>query len=473
MTAADEAGEALILGACASSRPDMPMVAEEAVAAGRVPEVGDGPFWLVDPLDGTKEFITRNGEFTVNIALVEDGEPVLGVVYAPALRHALVGRARPGRDAGARAAGAARSTRGRAPAQRRGRGRQPLAPRRRDRRLARPRTASPRRVSAGSSLKFCLVAEGRADVYPALRPDHGVGHRRRPRRARRGRRHGSRPRTARRSATASRASAIPGSSPAAPEATARGGDMASAWPNLFIVGAAKAGTTSLAYYLSQHADVFMSKMKEPHYFSAVRPEGKFAHAVPVVSDEASYLRLFQGADGVHYRGEASTSYLWSEAAAARIAERSPDARIIAVLREPIERLHSHYLNELREGIETRPIERAVREDFAATAAGAATTCTSNVGSTVASFEHYVQAFPPRPAAGAVPGRAEEPRPWSSQALRFLGIDPTAAAQMTSPPRTPTRRRRAGWCSSCAPHRSRAGCTARWCRRAGARRCART
>ena len=83
--------------------------------------------------------------------------------------------------------------------------------------------------------------------------------------------------------------------------------MASAWPNLFIVGAAKAGTTSLAYYLSQHPDVFMSKLKEPHHFSAVRPDGKFAHAVPVVADQSSYLQLFQGADGFRYRGEASTS----------------------------------------------------------------------------------------------------------------------------------------------------------------------
>ncbi|MFX4420267.1 inositol monophosphatase family protein, partial [Acinetobacter baumannii] len=56
----------------------------EAVAAGHRPDVSGGRFWLVDPLDGTKEFISRNGEFTVNIALIENGVPVLGVVYAPA-----------------------------------------------------------------------------------------------------------------------------------------------------------------------------------------------------------------------------------------------------------------------------------------------------------------------------------------------------------------------------------------------------
>ncbi|HET6520089.1 MAG TPA: inositol monophosphatase family protein, partial [Geminicoccaceae bacterium] len=88
VTAADEAAEAVILEGLARLTPEWPVVAEEAVAAGRVPEVGAGPFWLVDPLDGTKEFLGRNGEFTVNIALVRDRAPVLGVVLAPALERA-------------------------------------------------------------------------------------------------------------------------------------------------------------------------------------------------------------------------------------------------------------------------------------------------------------------------------------------------------------------------------------------------
>ena len=60
------------------------MIGEEAVAEGRIPEVAGAPFWLVDPLDGTKEFLSGNGEFTVNIALVESGRPILGIVTAPA-----------------------------------------------------------------------------------------------------------------------------------------------------------------------------------------------------------------------------------------------------------------------------------------------------------------------------------------------------------------------------------------------------
>lgn len=79
VTEADERAETLILQALAACTPQISVISEEAAAAGRVPEV-DQRFWLVDPLDGTKEFINRNGEFTVNIALIDNGEPVLGVV---------------------------------------------------------------------------------------------------------------------------------------------------------------------------------------------------------------------------------------------------------------------------------------------------------------------------------------------------------------------------------------------------------
>ncbi len=84
VTDADHVAEAVILAGLQSLTPEVPVVAEEEVAAGRVPKLNDGPFWLVDPLDGTKEFIKRNGEFTVNIALITDGRPILGIVLAPA-----------------------------------------------------------------------------------------------------------------------------------------------------------------------------------------------------------------------------------------------------------------------------------------------------------------------------------------------------------------------------------------------------
>ncbi|MBM3492317.1 MAG: 3'(2'),5'-bisphosphate nucleotidase CysQ [Alphaproteobacteria bacterium] len=167
VTAADEAAEAIILRHLARLTPGLPVVAEEAVAAGHVPEVSGGDFWLVDPLDGTREFISRNGEFTVNIALVRAGRPVLGVVLAPA-RELLYLATGPGR--------ATREAQGEAPCT--------IAVRRQpdegatvvlSRSHRSPETDAwlagvnvARQVDAGSSLKLCLVAEGSADLYPRL-----------------------------------------------------------------------------------------------------------------------------------------------------------------------------------------------------------------------------------------------------------------------------------------------------------------
>ncbi|MGH6901228.1 MAG: 3'(2'),5'-bisphosphate nucleotidase CysQ, partial [Geminicoccaceae bacterium] len=180
VTAADEAAEAVILAGLAELTPTIPVVAEEPVAAGRLPALGDGPFWLVDPLDGTKEFISKNGEFTVNIALIEGSESVLGVVLAPALGKAWWG---------ARGHGAmARDGEDKALPRRIGvrpRSARPVAVASRSH--ADPQTEAfldeagvAERISAGSSLKFCLVAEGKADLYPrfgrTMEWDTAAGH---------------------------------------------------------------------------------------------------------------------------------------------------------------------------------------------------------------------------------------------------------------------------------------------------------
>jgi 3'(2'), 5'-bisphosphate nucleotidase len=173
VTEADRRAEEIILEGLQRIAPGVPVVSEEATGSGGHETTaasggnGDGAqvFWLVDPLDGTKEFISRNGEFTINIALVQDGAPVMGVVLAPALerlyaatsptvavvedaqgRRPIVARTQPAEgatvvssrshgDAGA----LARFTAGR-------------------------RVAA--HVNAGSSLKFCLLAAGQADLYP-------------------------------------------------------------------------------------------------------------------------------------------------------------------------------------------------------------------------------------------------------------------------------------------------------------------
>ena len=166
VTEADERAEALILPALASLTPDIPIVAEEAAAAGRIPSVGER-FWLVDPLDGTKEFINRNGEFTVNIALIENGSPVLGVVFAPALDRLFAGAAGLGafvEDKGVRRDIVCRTE----PAE----GLTVVASRSHGDADALANFLAGRKVArqtnAGSSLKLCLVAAGEADVYPRL-----------------------------------------------------------------------------------------------------------------------------------------------------------------------------------------------------------------------------------------------------------------------------------------------------------------
>ena len=95
MTVADQCAEKVIFEGLKRLAPDIPVVGEEAASAGDIPDVSNR-FWLVDPIDGTKEFINRNGEFTVNIALIDHGVPVLGLVLAPAL-----GRSTRGGGAGA------------------------------------------------------------------------------------------------------------------------------------------------------------------------------------------------------------------------------------------------------------------------------------------------------------------------------------------------------------------------------------
>lgn len=90
VTDADEEAEALILAGLAALAPDIPVISEEAAAAGTLPDISDD-FFLVDPLDGTKEFLARNGEFTVNIALIKARQPVMGVVYAPAFARLFAG----------------------------------------------------------------------------------------------------------------------------------------------------------------------------------------------------------------------------------------------------------------------------------------------------------------------------------------------------------------------------------------------
>lgn len=177
VTEADRAAELIVLAALARAAPGVPVIAEEEVAAGRIPAHGE-TFFLVDPLDGTKEFVRGGDDYTVNIALVEGLAPKLGVVFAPAtarLHGGIVG------------AGAWLEQ---------GQGRKPIQARQRGELMRAVASKSHLNqatidylaaavgkcdyVSVGSSLKFCIVAEGGADIYPRAAPtsewDTAAGH---------------------------------------------------------------------------------------------------------------------------------------------------------------------------------------------------------------------------------------------------------------------------------------------------------
>lgn len=168
---ADHAAEAIILQHLRAFLPDVPVVAEEEMAAGEGPVVVRERFFLVDPLDGTKEFVLRNGDFTVNIALIEQGKPVAGVVYAPVSRQLYCGSA-----AGALQYHVCPDTRqdtltDEVVLRVRDCGAQKVAVASRSHNT--PETDAYLREQAitscltvGSSLKFCLLAAGQADVYP-------------------------------------------------------------------------------------------------------------------------------------------------------------------------------------------------------------------------------------------------------------------------------------------------------------------
>ena len=177
VTEADRAAELIILAALARAAPGVPVIAEEEVAAGRIPAHGD-TYFLVDPLDGTKEFVRGGDDYTVNIGLIVNRRPRLGVVFAPAtgrLHGGVVGQGAWLEQAGKRS---------------------PIQARARAERIAAVASKSHLtqstidyleaavgvcdHVSVGSSLKFCIVAEGAADIYPRLSPtsewDTAAGH---------------------------------------------------------------------------------------------------------------------------------------------------------------------------------------------------------------------------------------------------------------------------------------------------------
>lgn len=114
------------------------------------------------------------------------------------------------------------------------------------------------------------------------------------------------------------------------------------WPNFFILGAQKAGTSSLYHYLKQHPQIYMSPIKEAKFFLKENPSEE---------DKKEYLELFEGAENYPVRGEATPLYLSGKGVAERMHEKVPDARMVVILRDPVERAYSAFLMTRRQGTE--------------------------------------------------------------------------------------------------------------------------
>lgn len=173
VTEADRRGEEIITAALMELAPDIPVVGEEAKSEGKCPDISGGTFWLVDPLDGTKEFVKKGNDFTVNIGLIQDGHPIMGFVLAPALKKMYWGIV--GKGAWIADVDEGKLT-----------NKQAISARKADKDnlviVASKSHRSPEletylenfpgaeNVSIGSSLKLCLLATGEADLYPRLGP---------------------------------------------------------------------------------------------------------------------------------------------------------------------------------------------------------------------------------------------------------------------------------------------------------------
>lgn len=167
VTLADQKAEDFIIHSLQERYPGIPIIAEESVSAGIIPDIGRGDFFLVDPLDGTREFIRKRTDFTVNIALIRDGRPFAGIVHAPVLNTAWFGMNQKAFKIILSADEVLRHSISVRPA---------AAPvetavvsyshnnEETDNFIRQHKI--PHTIPAGSSLKFCLVAEGKADIYP-------------------------------------------------------------------------------------------------------------------------------------------------------------------------------------------------------------------------------------------------------------------------------------------------------------------
>jgi hypothetical protein len=135
-------------------------------------------------------------------------------------------------------------------------------------------------------------------------------------------------------------------------------ERAEPWPNLFLAGVGKSGTTSLCGYLGQHPDIFVPTVKEPNYFAPAARS-----LTPSATSLAAYLALYRPGASQRIRVDASVAYFWESRSAGEIARAVPDARILLLLRDPVERAYSHYWHCVHHGTEGRSFRQAIDDEL--------------------------------------------------------------------------------------------------------------
>lgn len=172
-------------------------------------------------------------------------------------------------------------------------------------------------------------------------------------------------------------------------------------PNFYIVGAAKCGTSSLFHYLDLHPDVYMSPMKEPHYFcdnyfpdnfAGPGDDGFSRNRIRAIDE---YLRLFEAGSHAKIRGEGSVYYIYFNSIAERLLEFNPEAKVVIVLRNPVQRAYSAYMHTVRDGRETLTFEEALeREESRREQGYQPLWWYRKLGLYSAQVERYINTFPP-------------------------------------------------------------------------------
>lgn len=221
------------------------------------------------------------------------------------------------------------------------------------------------------------------------------------------------------------------------------------WPNFLVIGAAKCGTTSLYHYLKTHPEVYMSPIKEPNFFSTdINPENFSRQYKDIekrkrlnldeyvkgdmkrevwgyfVRERHHYTGLFKNATDAKAIGEISNSYLFSKEAAINIRNTLPAVKLIAILRNPVERMYSHYIANLRDGKTYKPFRQEVEEDFNQIVKGWYTThCYVEMGLYYQQVKRFLDLFPTEQIKILLyDDLKKKPEALLQEICRFLGID---------------------------------------------------